>query len=120
MEYSSSSSSSSSDSDDEEETLEDLTLAVTTLVGATQAIVAHIARITEAEDAECMELDASSDEEATTPGWGGSTPGRKKVDRDFEGAYINLVKMYFSGVDSVYTSTKVFETRFGMPRVVFN
>jgi hypothetical protein len=67
-----------------------------------------------------MDLDSSSDEEGTTWPWGGSVPGRKNVKRDFEGAYTNLVNMYFSGDDSVYTSTGLFERRFGMSRVVFN
>jgi hypothetical protein len=43
----------------------------------------------------------------------------KKVDRDFEGAHTNLVKMYFSGEESTY-SGKLFDRRFGMPREVFD
>jgi hypothetical protein len=71
-----------------------------------------------------MELDAlddsssSDDEDKRT--WGGSVPGRSKVYRDFEGAYTKLLKMYFSGEESVYNNTKMFERRFGMPREVFD
>jgi hypothetical protein len=67
-----------------------------------------------------MELDSSSEEEDTNWSWGGSVKGRKKVDRDFKGAHNNLLKTYFSGQNSVYISTTVFERRFGMPRVIFN
>jgi hypothetical protein len=114
---SSSPSSSSSDSADDEKAMEGFSLTVNALATATQAVVA---RITTSEEADLMELDTSSDEEYITSTWGGSVPGRKNVNRDFEGAHNNLVKMYFSGPDSMYTSTKVFERRFGMPRVIFN
>jgi hypothetical protein len=122
--FSSSSSSSSfwassSDSDDDEETVEALSLTVTAVVTATQAVVERYNARNLQED--LMEMDDStSEEDDTTRSWGGSVKGRRKVDRDFEGAHNNLLKMYFSGQNSTYTSTNLFERRFGMPRVIFD
>jgi hypothetical protein len=121
MEYSSSSSSSNSSDDDDEATFAALTAAVNVCNGAAQVVFDRI----DAEQAESMELDAlddssSSDDDKDESTWGGSVPGRRKVYRDFEGAYTNLMKMYFSGEESVYCSTKMFERRFGMPREVFD
>jgi hypothetical protein len=116
----SSSSSSSSSSDSDEDIVEGLTLTVNELVKLTEAVVVRIRTRELQEEADWMELDSSSDEEDTIRSWGGSVPGRRNVKRDCEGAYTNLVKMYFSGEDSVYTRPQLFERRFGMPRVVSN
>jgi hypothetical protein len=105
MEYSSSSSPSSS-SDDDEATFAALKATVNVITGAAQVVIDSI----DAEEAESMELDAlddsSSDDDEDESTWGGSVPGRSKVYRDFEGAYLNLLKMYFSGEESVYCALK--------------
>jgi hypothetical protein len=57
-----------------------------------------------------------SDEEST---WGGSRPGKShNKERDFQGAYEQLTRDYFSGDSSIYDEQD-FNRRFRMPRSVF-
>ena len=50
---------------------------------------------------------------------GGSRKGKaRNKDRDFQVAYDELIKNYFSGDDSVYNKVD-FEKQFGVPREIF-
>ena len=61
--------------------------------------------------------DTSSSDEG--PRWGGSAPGRRpNKPRDFEAAYQQLRRHYFSGQQSLYDEGD-FERRFSVPRSIF-
>jgi hypothetical protein len=63
-------------------------------------------------------LDSSDDDDSRH--WGGSPPGKApNKDRDFAGAYKQLVKDYFSGEGSVYDEQD-FDRRFRMSRNIFD
>ena len=63
------------------------------------------------------ELASLSDEEATP--WGGSPPGKSpNKERDFAGAYVQLMKDYFSGMDSVFDEND-FRRHFRLTRDMF-
>ena len=54
------------------------------------------------------------------PKWGGSMKGKSpNMERNFSGAYKQLLSHYFNGADSLYNETQ-FERRFRMKRVIFN
>jgi Plant transposon protein len=57
---------------------------------------------------------------AAVPKWGGSSAGKSpNKERDFDGAYISVVKDYFSGIESIYNEVD-FERRFRVTHSIFN
>ena len=71
------------------------------------------------EQVNALIMESSSDEEESRKR-GGSAPGKApNKGRDFHGAYMTVIKHYFSGRESLYSEAD-FERRFRLPRSVFN
>jgi hypothetical protein len=62
-----------------------------------------------------LEQEDSEEEELRH---GGSVPGKRNLNRDFEGSHNKLLAHYFG--DNPFYSERMFERRFGMPRAVFS